>query len=90
MPQGRFVSLSAGGWARRRAQVLLCPPAGPHAYPRCPPAPPGVPSGGAVQRAQTHGAEALQRVPRAAQAGEAAPTSHRARPSLRPAPVQAL
>lgn len=61
----RFVPLGAeGGWAAVRR--------GPHA-PACSLPPAGVPSGGAVPRAQTHRAEALQRVPRAAQAGEAAP-----------------
>lgn len=52
--------------------------AGPAATFRPAPAllrPLGVPSRGAVQRTQTHCAEAIQRVPRSTQAGEVAPTS---------------
>lgn len=67
-----------------RARVLLSPPAGPHAHLAARPRPPGVPSGSAVPRAQAHRAEALQRVPRAAQAGEAAP------PTDRPTPARLL
>lgn len=44
--------------------------------------PAGVPSGSAVPWAQTHRAEALQRVPRATQAGEAVPPTHRPCPTL--------
>lgn len=69
-----------------RARVLLSPPAGPHAHLAARPRPPGVPSGSIVPRAQAHRAEALQRVPRAAQEGEAQPPTHRLRPGSCPPP----
>lgn len=75
--QGSFMPLSAGEWVVTGRGASSAPPARPR--------PPGVPSGGAVPRAQTHGAEALQRIPSAAQAGEAAPTD-RPWPSSCPAP----
>lgn len=62
------LSLSnARKWARVLPQHLGQPPALLR--------PLGVPSRGAVQRTQTHGAEAIQRVPCSTQAGEVAPTS---------------
>lgn len=60
-------------WARLAARVLVHLLDPPPALLR----PPGVPSGGAIQWTQTHRAKALQRVPRSAQAGEAARTTHR-------------
>lgn len=77
------------GWGRRRERVWRRPCAGSHAHPAARRRPPGVPSGGAVPRAQTRRAEALQRVPRAPQAGKAAPTTDPRTPAGScPAPAQ--
>lgn len=74
---GPLCTFERGRVGDLRPRVLLSPPAGPHAHLAARPRPPGVPSGSAVPRAQAHRAEALQRVPRAAQAGEAAPPTDR-------------